>query len=212
MLQTKPGLPKRPTTPSGQSALVYCYNCAQKGHYGHECKERRMFSQTFPASPFIHYYDNKHEIQQRDRRIKRKVKEIKKNGDFPEQFRRPYVEETDKRGHHSVRKSYFSKKSSKWPQKHKKTHKEMTRKKEGEKHRWTQQHGDGDEDFPRGSKPNSSSRAATRKLSRSRHHRLREEKVLRESKRSKPKKGKCTEDDSNDNLFLIKQRKRKTKL
>lgn len=111
-----------------------------------------------------------------------------------------------------MRKSYFSKKSSKWPQKHKKTHKEKTRKKEGEKHRWTQQHGDGDEDFPRGSKPNSSSRAATRKLSRSRHHRLREEKVLRESKRSKPRNGKCTEDDSNDNLFLIKQRKRKTKL
>lgn len=35
MLQTKPGPPRRPTTPFGQSALVYCYNCAQKGHYGH---------------------------------------------------------------------------------------------------------------------------------------------------------------------------------
>ncbi|XP_075823423.1 zinc finger CCHC domain-containing protein 7 [Microtus pennsylvanicus] len=211
-LTTKPGPPRRPKTPSGQSALVYCYNCAQEGHYGHECTERRMFSQTFPTSPFIYYYDDKHEIQQRDRRIKRKVKEIQKNGDFPGQFRRPYVEETDKGGHHSVRKSYSSKKSSKWPQKHKKTHKEMTRKREGERHRWTHRHGDVDEDFPRGSKPHSSSCAATRKLSRSHHHRLREEKVLRESKHSKPKRGRCTEEDSSDNLFLIKQRKRKTKL
>lgn len=216
MLQTKPGPPRRPTTPFGQSALVYCYNCAQKGHYGHECTERRMFSQTFPTSPFIYYYDDKHEIQQRNRRIKRKVKEIQKNGDFPGQFR-PYVEERDKRGHHSVRKSYSSKKSSKWPQKHKRYQKEMSRKREAKKHRWTHQRGDVDEDFPRGSKPHSSSSAAARKLSRSCHHsshyhRLREEKVLRESKRSKPKKGKCTEEDSNDNLFLIKQRKRKTKL
>lgn len=35
MLQTKPGPPKKPKTPSGQSALVYCYNCGQEGHYGH---------------------------------------------------------------------------------------------------------------------------------------------------------------------------------
>lgn len=116
-----------------------------------------------------------------------------------------------------MRKSYSSKKSSKWPQKHKRYQKEMSRKREAKKHRWTHQRGDVDEDFPRGSKPHSSSSAAARKLSRSCHHsshyhRLREEKVLRESKRSKPKKGKCTEEDSNDNLFLIKQRKRKTKL
>ena len=138
--------------------------------------------------------------------------EIQKNGYFPGQFRIPYVEETDTGDYHSVRKSYSSKKSSKWPQKHKKTHKEMTRKREGERHRWTHRHGDVDEDFPRGSKPHSSSSAATQKLSRSHHHRLREEKVLRESKRSKPKRGRCTEEDSSDNLFLIKQRKRKTKL
>ncbi|XP_060010803.1 zinc finger CCHC domain-containing protein 7 isoform X2 [Lagenorhynchus albirostris] len=34
-LTTKPGPPKKPKTPSGQSALVYCYNCGQEGHYGH---------------------------------------------------------------------------------------------------------------------------------------------------------------------------------
>lgn len=35
ILQTKPGPPKKPKTPSGQSTLVYCYNCGQEGHYGH---------------------------------------------------------------------------------------------------------------------------------------------------------------------------------
>lgn len=39
-----------------------------------ECAERRMFSQTFPTSPFIYYYDDKYEIREREHRIKRKVK------------------------------------------------------------------------------------------------------------------------------------------
>lgn len=216
-LTTKPGPPKKPKTPSGQSALVYCYNCAQKGHYGHECTERRMFNQTFPTSPFIYYYDDKYEIQQRDRRIKRKVKEIQKNGDFPRQFKRPHMEESDKRGHHDMRKSHSSRKSSRWPRENKETCKEMTRNREGEKRRWAHQRGDVDEDFPRGSKAHSSGSGANPKPSRSRHHsshyyRLREERLLRESKRSKPKKRKHAEEDSSDNLFLIKQRKKKTKL
>ncbi|EGV92188.1 Zinc finger CCHC domain-containing protein 7 [Cricetulus griseus] len=217
MLQTKPGPPKKPKTPSGQSALVYCYNCARKGHYGHECTERRMFNQTFPTSPFIYYYDDKYEIQQRDQRIKRKVKEIQKNGDFPRQFKRPHIEETDKRGHHDVRKSHSSRKSSRWPRESKETHREMSRERKGEKHRRARWRADVDEDFPRGSKPQASGRVANQKPSRFHHHsshyhRLREERLLRESKRSKPKKRKCSEDDSNDNLFLIKQRKKKTKL
>ncbi|XP_051043661.1 zinc finger CCHC domain-containing protein 7 [Phodopus roborovskii] len=216
-LTTKPGPPKKPKTPSGQSALVYCYNCAQKGHYGHECTERRMFNQTFPTSPFIYYYDDKYEIQQRDQRIKRKVKEIQKNGDFPRQFRRPHMEETDKRGHHDVRKSHSSRKSSRWPRENKETRKEVTRDRKREKHRGAHRHADVDEDFPRGSRSQSSGSVANQKPSRFHHrsshyHRLREERLLRESKRSKPKKRKCTEDDSNDNLFLIKQRKKKTKL
>lgn len=216
-LTTKPGPPKKPKTPSGQSALVYCYNCARKGHYGHECTERRMFNQTFPTSPFIYYYDDKYEIQQRDQRIKRKVKEIQKNGDFPRQFKRPHIEETDKRGHHDVRKSHSSRKSSRWPRESKETHREMSRERKGEKHRRARWRADVDEDFPRGSKPQASGRVANQKPSRFHHHsshyhRLREERLLRESKRSKPKKRKCSEDDSNDNLFLIKQRKKKTKL
>ncbi|CAH6790338.1 Zcchc7 [Phodopus roborovskii] len=194
-----------------------CDRCDMIGHYADECTERRMFNQTFPTSPFIYYYDDKYEIQQRDQRIKRKVKEIQKNGDFPRQFRRPHMEETDKRGHHDVRKSHSSRKSSRWPRENKETRKEVTRDRKREKHRGAHRHADVDEDFPRGSRSQSSGSVANQKPSRFHHrsshyHRLREERLLRESKRSKPKKRKCTEDDSNDNLFLIKQRKKKTKL
>uniref|UniRef100_F1M989 Zinc finger CCHC domain-containing protein 7 n=1 Tax=Rattus norvegicus TaxID=10116 RepID=F1M989_RAT len=214
-LTTKPGPPKKPKTPSGQSALVYCYNCAQKGHYGHECTERRMFNQAFPTSPFIYCYDDKYDIQQRDRRIKRKLKDIKKNGDFPRQFKRPHGEETD-RYHHDRRKSRFSGKRSRWPRESKETQKEKTRGREGEKHRRDRQPRDEDEDFPRGLKPNSSSSSNSQKPSKSLHqashyHRLREEKLRRESMRSKPKKRKFVEDGSHDDLFLIKQRKKKPK-
>lgn len=191
MLQTKPGPPKKPKTPSGQSALVYCYNCAQKGHYGHECTERRMFNQTFPTSPFIYYYDDKYEIQQRDQRIKRKMKEFQKHGNFPRQLRRPQGAETDRRHHQDVRKSRSLRKSSRWPQENKETHKEVARDREGGKRRWARQHRDVDGDFPRGPKPHSSGSANNQKPSRSLHsshyHRLREEKLLRESKRSKLK-------------------------
>ncbi|XP_006538049.1 zinc finger CCHC domain-containing protein 7 isoform X3 [Mus musculus] len=215
-LTTKPGPPKKPKTPSGQSALVYCYNCAQKGHYGHECTERRMFNQTFPTSPFIYCYDGKYDIQQRDRRIKRKVKDLKKNGDFPRQFKRPHVEETDKRRHHDMRKSRSPRKYRRWPRENKETQKEKTRSREGKTHRRGHQPRGEDEDFPRGSKPNASGCANNQKPSKSLHHashyhRLREERLLRESKRSKPKKRKSTEDGSHDDLFLIKQKKKKPK-
>ncbi|XP_069910649.1 zinc finger CCHC domain-containing protein 7 isoform X3 [Oryctolagus cuniculus] len=41
-LTIKPGPPKKPKTPSGQSARVYCYNCAQKGHYGHNSRKMEI--------------------------------------------------------------------------------------------------------------------------------------------------------------------------
>lgn len=175
-----------------------------------------MFNQTFPTSPFIYCYDDKYDIQQRDRRIKRKLKDIKKNGDFPRQFKRPHGEETDKRYHHDRRKSRFSGKHSRWPRESKETQKEKTRGREGEKHRRDRQPRDEDEDFPRGLKPNSSSSSNSQKPSKSLHqashyHRLREEKLRRESMRSKPKKRKFVEDGSHDDLFIIKQRKKKPK-
>ena len=86
-----------------------------------------MFNETFPTSPFIYYYDDKYEIREKEQRIKRKVKELQKNGDFPRQFKRPHMEAADKRPHQHRRKSHASRRNNRWPQEKKETQKEMSR-------------------------------------------------------------------------------------
>ncbi|KAM6170053.1 zinc finger CCHC domain-containing protein 7 [Rhynchocyon petersi] len=208
-LTTTPGPPKKPKTPSGQSALVYCYNCAQKGHYGHECTERRMFNHTFPTSPFIYYYEDKYEIREREQRIKRKVKELQKNGDLPRQFKRPHVEAVDKRPDRATRKSQGSWRNKRWPQETKKeTMSRNTR--DGEQHRKAARRCDVDEDFPRGPQLQQKPQQAFHHSSR--HHKPREDKLPKGGRWGKPKKkGRCLEEDDSDDFFLIKQRRRKTK-
>lgn len=61
---------------------AYCYNCARKGHYGHECTRQRMFNGTYPSTPFINHYDSKEDMKCRQHRIKIKVKNLKNNGNF----------------------------------------------------------------------------------------------------------------------------------
>ncbi|XP_054365283.1 zinc finger CCHC domain-containing protein 7 isoform X2 [Mirounga angustirostris] len=208
-----------------------CDRCDMIGHYADacpeiwrqyhltECTERRMFNQTFPTSPFIYYYDDKYEIREREQRIKRKVKELQRNGDFPRQFKRPHMEAADKRPQHNRRKSHASCRNNRWPQEKKEPQKEASRSnKEREKHRKADRCREVDEDFPRGPKLHSSGPFKTQKAPKSFHHsshshKPREDKLPREGKRSKHKKKESyLEADGNDNLFLIKQRKKKSKL
>ncbi|XP_007966902.3 zinc finger CCHC domain-containing protein 7 [Chlorocebus sabaeus] len=216
-LTTKPGPPKKPKTPSRPSALAYCYHCAQKGHYGHECPEREVYDPS-PVSPFICYYDDKYEIQEREKRLKQKIKVLKKNGVIPEPSKLPYLKAANENPHHDIRKGRASWKSNRWPQENKETQKEMKNKNRNwEKHRRADRHREVDEDFPRGPKPYSSTGSfKTQKPSKlfhrsSHYHMSREDKSPKEGKRGKQKKKeRCLEDDDNDNLFLIKQRKKKS--
>uniref|UniRef100_A0A3B4BK92 Zinc finger CCHC domain-containing protein 7 n=1 Tax=Periophthalmus magnuspinnatus TaxID=409849 RepID=A0A3B4BK92_9GOBI len=62
-------------TPNGRGQTrAYCYNCAKKGHFGHECQKQRMFNGSYPSTPFINHYDTTNDIKGRQRRIEQKVK------------------------------------------------------------------------------------------------------------------------------------------
>ncbi|XP_069328240.1 zinc finger CCHC domain-containing protein 7 [Eulemur rufifrons] len=211
-LTTKPGPPKKPKTPSRPSALVYCYNCAQKGHYGHECKEEVDYG-VFLKSPFINYYDDKYEIQEREKRLKREIRVLQRNGDIPMCYTLSSVRRADESLLHHRRKSHALWKSSRWPQEDKEM---MYRNRDHKKHRRADRRHEVDEDFPRGPKTHSPPGSIkTRKPHKSchrssHHHKSREDKLPKEGKwGKKKKKERYVEDDDNDNLFLIKQRKKK---
>ncbi|XP_053424618.1 zinc finger CCHC domain-containing protein 7 isoform X1 [Nycticebus coucang] len=211
-LTTKPGPPIKPKTPSRPSALVYCYLCAQKGHYGHECTEKNEYEE-YVVSPFISYYDDKDEIQEREKRLKREIKVLKKNGHIPMSLKVPFMETADKNTYHNWRKRYLLWKNIMWPQEDKKM---KNRNRDHEKHRRGERHHDVDDDFPRGPKTHSpSGRIKTQKAHKSFHHsssnhKSRDDKLSKAGKQGKrKKKEKYLGNDSNDNLFLIKQRKKK---
>nr|XP_012624562.1 zinc finger CCHC domain-containing protein 7 [Microcebus murinus]XP_012624563.1 zinc finger CCHC domain-containing protein 7 [Microcebus murinus]XP_012624564.1 zinc finger CCHC domain-containing protein 7 [Microcebus murinus] len=211
-LTTKPGPPQKPKTPSRPSALAYCYICAQKGHYGHECEEEIPYDE-FPKSPFINYYDDKYEIREREKRLKREIKVLRKRGHIPRRFTVSSSERADERPPYYRRKSHALWKSSRWPQEDKEM---MYRNRDRKKHRKADRHREVDEDFPRGPKTHSSPGSIkTRKTHKSFHcsshyHKSREDKLPKEGKWGKQKKKeRYLEEDDKDNLFLIKQRKKK---
>ncbi|GCC33207.1 hypothetical protein chiPu_0011675 [Chiloscyllium punctatum] len=65
---------------------VYCYNCAKRGHYGHECSSKLMQKHIFPTSPFVSRYDTNQDIKLRDERIKKRVKELNDAGFIESSF------------------------------------------------------------------------------------------------------------------------------
>ncbi|KPP72780.1 zinc finger CCHC domain-containing protein 7-like, partial [Scleropages formosus] len=79
-LTTRVGPPVKPVTRDAPRSPAYCYNCSRKGHFGFECKDRRMFNGTYPTAPYISYYDTPKDIRYRNNRMKRKAENLQEAG------------------------------------------------------------------------------------------------------------------------------------
>ncbi|XP_039423307.1 zinc finger CCHC domain-containing protein 7 isoform X1 [Corvus cornix cornix] len=219
-LTTKPGPIKAAGSQSERSVAVYCYNCSRKGHFGYECSEKRMQGNMFPSSPFVYYYDDECDIKRRANRLKRKVADLQEAGLLPEQSETPLQEEQPEVHSHKKKSKLWKEqrgKNSKNSEQQKKMKVSRAKKPQEEKHRrGVEILCEPKEDFPRGYKQQ------VCKGSRVRHKSLFQafsgskamcvQQPLEGAKRKKKwKKQKNASPDSRDNLFLIKQRKKKSK-
>ncbi|XP_071436393.1 zinc finger CCHC domain-containing protein 7 isoform X2 [Pithys albifrons albifrons] len=217
---TKPGPIEAARFPSERSMSAYCYNCSRKGHLGYECSEKRMQGSMFPTSPFVYYYDDECDIKRRASRLKRKVADLQEAGLLPEQPETPRQEEQLEG--HSHRK-----KSKPWKEEHRKhsrdgkQYKKMKVSRAGkpqeEKHRRSVEFQcDPGREFPRGHKQHvcKGSKVQHKSLFHTFPARkaLCVQEPLEGAKRKKKwKKQKDASPVSKDNLFLIKQRRKKSK-
>ncbi|XP_057900500.1 zinc finger CCHC domain-containing protein 7 [Melospiza georgiana] len=222
-LTTKPGpiqaAGSPSPSPSERAVSVYCYNCSRQGHLGYECSEKRMQGNMFPTSPFVYYYDDECDIRRRANRLKRKVADLQEAGLLPEQPETPLQEEQLEVPSHK-KKSKLWKEQQGPPRRSSEQHKKMKVKRvkkaqEERQRRAAGIHAD-PEDFPRGHKQQGckGSRAQRRALPQAPPgcKALSVHQPPEGAKRKKNwKKQKIASPDSRDNLFLIKQRKKKSK-
>lgn len=215
-LTTNPGPIKAASSHSEHSAAVYCYNCSRKGHFGYECSEKRMRGSMFPASPFIHYYDDECDLKRRANRLKRKIAELQEAGLLPVQPETPWQEE--KHGGHSCKKKPWEEHSKCNKDECRRKRKSSSRadKQRAKKHRSDVERGhEMEDDFPRGH------HKQTSRGSKKHHKSILQafgskkehgQQLLEAAKRKKKrKKQRDASPDFNENLFLIKQRRKKSK-
>ncbi|KAK7161908.1 hypothetical protein R3I94_004542 [Phoxinus phoxinus] len=79
-LTTTLGPLNKSSDPEACGKPAYCYNCSKRGHFGHECSQRRMYNGTYPTLPLITYYDTTKDINSRENRLKKKAKDLQDAG------------------------------------------------------------------------------------------------------------------------------------
>ncbi|XP_021235644.1 zinc finger CCHC domain-containing protein 7 isoform X3 [Numida meleagris] len=215
-LTTNPGPIKAARSHSEHSAAVYCYNCSRKGHFGYECSEKRMRGSMFPASPFIHYYDDECDLKRRANRLKRKIAELQEAGLLPVQPETPRQEE--KHGGHGCKKQPWEEHSKRNKDEYRKKKKASSQadKQRAKKHRSDVERGhEVEDDFPRGHRKQTSRGSKKHHKSVLQAHSSKKEygqQLLEAAKRKKKrKKQRDASPDISENLFLIKQRRKKSK-
>uniref|UniRef100_A0A8V0X4H0 Zinc finger CCHC domain-containing protein 7 n=1 Tax=Gallus gallus TaxID=9031 RepID=A0A8V0X4H0_CHICK len=206
----------------------HCSRCDMKGHYADacpeiwrqyhltECSEKRMRGSMFPASPFIHYYDDECDLKRRANRLKRKIAELQEAGLLPVQPETPWQEE--KHGGHSCKKKPWEEHSKCNKDECRRKRKSSSRadKQRAKKHRSDVERGhEMEDDFPRGH------HKQTSRGSKKHHKSILQafgskkehgQQLLEAAKRKKKrKKQRDASPDFNENLFLIKQRRKKSK-
>ncbi|XP_035423510.1 zinc finger CCHC domain-containing protein 7 [Cygnus atratus] len=217
-LTTKPGPIKAASSHFEQSAVAYCYNCSRKGHFGYECLEKRMHGSMFPSSPFIHYYDDECDLKRRANRLKRKIAELQEAGLLPLQSEIPWQEEKHGGYIHKKKKKPCKEhgKHNKDYEYHRKTRKSQADKPRAKKHRSDVDRGHKmEEDFPRGYEKQTSkgSKKHHKSIFQARGSKTEYAREFLEAakRKKKRKKQKDAVPDINENLFLIKQRRKKSK-
>ncbi|XP_022537464.2 zinc finger CCHC domain-containing protein 7 [Astyanax mexicanus] len=59
---------------------AYCYNCSKRGHFGHECTQKRMFNGTYPTLPFVSGYNTQCDLRYLENRARNYVQELQRAG------------------------------------------------------------------------------------------------------------------------------------
>ncbi|XP_032942386.1 zinc finger CCHC domain-containing protein 7 isoform X2 [Catharus ustulatus] len=219
-LTTKPGPIQAASSHLERAASPYCYNCSRKGHLGYECSEKRMQGNMFPTSPFVYYYDDECDIRRRASRLKRKVADLQEAGLLPEQAETPAQEEQPEVPSHKKKSKLWKEQQGKQnknseQKKKKKMKVSQTKKAQEKKHRRGVEIHCEAEDFPRGCKQRGCKGSKAHKSlfqAFSGSKAMCVQQPLEGAKRKKKwKKQINASPDSRDNLFLIKQRKKKSK-
>ncbi|XP_072215502.1 zinc finger CCHC domain-containing protein 7 isoform X2 [Excalfactoria chinensis] len=211
---TNPGPIKAASSQAEHSAAVYCYNCSRKGHFGYECSEKRMRGSMFPASPFIHYYDDECDLKRRANRLKRKIAELQEAGLLPVQPETP--RQQGMHGGHSCKKEPWEERGKRNKDEYRKKSSSWADKPRAKKHRSDAERGhEMEDDFPRGYHKQTSRASKKHHKSVLQAHGSKKEhgqQLLEAAKRKKKrKKQRDSSPDANENLFLIKQRRKKSK-